>query len=189
MASKRSAVELEETQVSRMLKRQLKPNPPSNRIQAGCQGLPGCEMLWARETSTLCDGNPLNVHKIWPERTETLHSSHWGNCKFCDLDGRKLLNQLTLDCGKVRRAKWPIPSSLLQQKSCPNLCCWLFQLHQRGPFSCRGDTALAYHKYYSLSLASCHRIECRSPNMRVADGTTVWVCKCLQLIYPSALHL
>ena len=30
--------------------------------------------------------------------------------------------------------------------------------------------------------------ECR-PNMRVADCPTVWVCKCLQLIYLSALHL
>ena len=29
----------------------------------------------------------------------------------------------------------------------------------------------------------------RSPNMRVADCATVWVCKCLQLIYLSALHL
>ena len=41
-------------------------------------------------------------------KPEKLRSSHWGNCKFCDLDGRKWLNQLTLDCGKVRRAKWPI---------------------------------------------------------------------------------
>ena len=62
------------------------------------------EQHWLLVGATLCDGNPPNVHKIWPERTETLHSSHWGNCKFCDLDGRKLLNQLTLDCGKVRRA-------------------------------------------------------------------------------------
>ena len=42
MASKQLAVELEETQVSRMLKRQLKPKLPSNRIQVGCQGLPVC---------------------------------------------------------------------------------------------------------------------------------------------------
>ena len=36
-----------------------------------------------------------------------------------------MLYQLTVDCGKVgqvRRAQWPIPSSLLQQKSCQNLC-------------------------------------------------------------------
>ena len=62
------------------------------------------ERHWLLVGATLCNGNPPNVHKIWPERTEKLHSSHWGNCKFCDLDGRKLLNQLTLDCGKVHRA-------------------------------------------------------------------------------------
>ena len=42
--------------------------------------------------------------------------------------------------------------------------------------------------YYSLSLATRHPVQCR-PNMRVADRATVWVCKCLQLIYLSALHL
>ena len=42
MASRQLAVELEETQVSRMLKRQLKPKLPSNRIQVGYQGLPVC---------------------------------------------------------------------------------------------------------------------------------------------------
>ena len=36
--------------------------------------------------------------------------------------GLKLLNQLALDCGKVRLAKWPIPSSLLQQKRFQSLC-------------------------------------------------------------------
>ena len=85
---------------------------------------------------------------------------------FCDLDGRKLLNQLALDCGKVRRAKWPIPSSLLQQQSCQNLCCWLFQLHRRGSFSCRSDTAS--HITLQSSLATCHPVQCR-PNMRVAN--------------------
>ena len=40
----------------------------------------------------------------------------------------------------------------------------------------------------SLSLATCHPVQ-RSPNMRVADCATVWVCKCLRLIYLSALHL
>ena len=80
----------------------------------------------------------------------------WSNCKFCDLNGRKWLNQLTLDCGKVRqvrRAKWPIPASLLQQKSCQNLRCWLFQLHQRGSFSCLRDTALAYYITVYQSIA------------------------------------
>ena len=38
----------------------------------------------------LCDGNPPNVQKVWPDRTEKLRSFHWGNCKLCDLDGRKL---------------------------------------------------------------------------------------------------
>ena len=64
------------------------------------------------------------------------HSSHWGKCTFC---------VWTLDCGRVRCAQWPIQSSLLQQKSCQNLCCWRLQLHQRGSLSCRSDTAFAYH--------------------------------------------
>ena len=38
------------------------------------------------------------------------------------------------------------------------------------------------------SLATCHPVQC-SPNMRVADCSTVWVGKCLQLIYRGALHL
>ena len=78
------------------------------------------ERHWLLVGATLCDGNPLNVQKICPERTEKLSSSHWGNCTFCDLDGRKLLNQLTLDCGKVLLALWPIPSSLLQRQICQN---------------------------------------------------------------------
>ena len=36
--------------------------------------------------NALCDGNPPNVQKIWPDWTENLCSSHWGKCKFCDLD-------------------------------------------------------------------------------------------------------
>ena len=89
-----------------------------------------------------------NVQKIWPERTETLCSSHWSNYKFCDLDGSKWLNQLTLDCGKVRqvrRAKWPIPASLSQQKSCQNLCCWLFPIGEKGILLCLSDTAFAHY--------------------------------------------
>ena len=42
--------------------------------------------------------------------------------------------------------------------------------------------------YYSPSLATWHPVQC-SPNMRVADCATVWVCKSLQLIYLSVLHL
>ena len=41
---------------------------------------------------------------------------------------------------------------------------------------------------YSLSPATCHPVQ-RRPNMRVVDCSTVWVCKCLQLMYLSALHL
>ena len=96
------------------------------------------------------------------ECPEDLATANWNaafislipNCRFCDLDGRKVLNQLTLDCGKVRRSKWPIPLSLLQQKSRQSLCCWLFQLQQRESFSCRSDTAL--HSHITVSLATCH---------------------------------
>ena len=42
--------------------------------------------------------------------------------------------------------------------------------------------------YCSLSLATCHPIQCR-PNIVVADGDTVWACKYLQLIHLSALSL
>ena len=42
--------------------------------------------------------------------------------------------------------------------------------------------------HYSLSPATCHPVQCR-PNMRVADCATVWVCKCLKLIYLNALPL
>ena len=129
---------------------------------------------WLLVPATLSDGNPPNVQKIWPDRTETLRLSHWGNCKFCDWDGRKLLHQLTLDCGKVRG------------RSCQNLCCWLFQLDRRGSFSCLSDTAFAYSN--TLSPATCHPVQCR-PNMRVADCSSVWVCKCLQLMHLTALHL
>ena len=88
-------------------------------------------------------------------------------------------------------AKWPIPASLLQQKRSQNLRCWLFNLDRRGSFSCLSDTAFAYYiilQSISLSLANYHPVDC-SPNMRVADCSTVWVCKRLQLMYLSALHL
>ena len=35
---------------------------------------PACFVL--KKLDALCDGNPPNVHKIWPERTEQLRSSH-----------------------------------------------------------------------------------------------------------------
>ena len=137
--------------------------------------------------ATLCDGNPPNVQKIWPDRTETLRSSHWSNCKFCDLDGSKLLYQLTLDCGKVRQVR--VPSGLSQR-----LCCnkRAVRICVAGCFNWReGDPALVsvtLHSHITLSPGTCHPIQCRA-NMRVADCATVWVCKCLQLIYLSALHL
>ena len=111
-------------------------------------GIPLCKICWTALTldwSNLLWWQPSNIHKIWPDRTEKLRSSHKSNCKFCDLDRGKLMYQLTLDCGKVRRAYWPSPASLLQHKSCQNLCCWLFQLNQRGSFSCLRDTAFAYY--------------------------------------------
>ena len=150
-----------------------------------------CRTALALDWSNLLWWQPSNVHKIWPDRTEKLSSSHRSNCKFCDLDRGKLMYQLTLDCGKVRRAKRPIPASLLQQKRCQNLRCWLFNLDRRGSFSCLSDTAFAYYiilQSISLSLANYHPVDC-SPNMRVADCSTVWVCKRLQLMYLSALHL
>ena len=58
------------------------------------------ERHWLFVGANLCAGNPPNFQKIWPEQTETPHSSHGSNCTFCDLDGRKLLNQLTLGCSK-----------------------------------------------------------------------------------------
>ena len=94
-----------------------------------------------------------------------------------------LLYQLTVDCGKVRqvrRAKWPIPASLLQQVAgCLNCT--------DGDPSLAGET-LRSHIILQSSLANCHPVQC-SPNMRVADCATVWDCKWLQLIYRRALHL
>ena len=61
-----------------------------------------------------------------------------------------------------------------------------------GCFNWReGDPALVsvtLHSHITLSPVTCHPIRCRA-NKRVADCATVWVCKCLQLIYLSALHL
>ena len=59
-------------------------------------------------------------------------------------------------------------------------------------FNCtEGDpslVAVTLHSHITVSPATCHPVQCRA-NMRVADCATVWVCKCLQLIYLSALHL
>ena len=47
------------------------------------------ERHWLLVGATSCDGKRPNVQKMWPEQTEKLRSSHWVNCIFCDLDGRK----------------------------------------------------------------------------------------------------
>ena len=156
-------------------------------------GIPLCKICRTALTldwSNLLWWQPSNVHKIWPDRTEKLSSSHRSNCKLCDLDRGKLMYQLTLDCGKVRRAKRPIPASLLQQKRCQNLRCWLFNLDRRGSLllsQWHCIRILYYIQSISLSLANYHPVDC-SPNMRV-DCSTLWVCKRLQLMYLSALHL
>ena len=42
------------------------------------QSAKSAERDWLLVPATLSDGKPPpNVQKIWPERTETLHSSHW----------------------------------------------------------------------------------------------------------------
>ena len=54
-----------------------------------------------------------------------------------------------------------------------------------------GDPSLVsvtLHSRITLSPATCHPVQCR-PNMRVADCSSVWVCKCLQLMHLTALHL
>ena len=102
-----------------------------------------------------------------------------------DLDGDKLLYQLTLDCGKVRQVAYLVvsvatkelsESVLLAVSIAPKGILLLSQWH------------CIRILHYSLSPATCHPVQCR-PNMRVADCATVWVCKCLKLIYLSALHL
>ena len=87
--------------------------------------------------------------------------------------------------GKVRHASWPIPASLLQQHSCQNLCLLAVSIAPKGIL-----LLTQWHciRITVLSPATCHPVQ-RRPNMRVADCSTVWVCKRLQLMYLSALHL
>ena len=88
-------------------------------------------------------------------------------------------------------AKCTVPSGLSH-----HLCCnkRAFRICVAGCFNCtEGDPSLVAVTLRSnitlqSSLATCHPVQC-SPNMRVADCATVWVCKCLQLIYQGALHL
>ena len=82
-----------------------------------------------------------------------------------------------------------MPSGLSQR-----LCCnkRAVRICVAGCFNwTKGDPSLVsetLHSHITLSPATCHPVQCRA-NMRVADCTTVWVCKCLQPIYLSALHL
>ena len=69
-------------------------------------GIPVCKIC--RTGSTLGSSNFIRWQAS--ECPEDLARANW-NAAFISLNGRKWLNQLTLDCGKVRRAKWPIPAS------------------------------------------------------------------------------
>ena len=86
-------------------------------------------------------------------------------------------------------AKCAVPSGL---SHC--LCCnkRAVRICVAGCFNWREvDPALVsvtLHSRITLSPATFHPVQCRA-NMRVADCSTVWVWKCLQLIYLPALHL
>ena len=86
-------------------------------------------------------------------------------------------------------AKCAVPSGLSQRLCCNNTA---VRICVAGCFNCtKGDpslNAVTLHSHNSLSPATCHPVQ-RRPNMRVADCSTVWVCKRLQLMYLSALHL
>ena len=89
-------------------------------------------------------------------------------------------------------AKCTVPSGLSHRLCCNNRA---VRICVAGCCNCtKGDPSLvavtprSHISYYSLSLATCHPVQC-SPNMRVADCSTVWVGKCLQLINRGALHL
>ena len=111
---------------------------------------------------------------------------HWVNCNF--------LTWMVANCWinwHLTVAKWAAPSGLSH-----GLCCnkravricvvGCVDCTKRDPSLVR--VTLHSHIILQSSLATWHPVQC-SPNMRVADCATVWVCKCLQLIYLSALHL
>ena len=79
-------------------------------------------------------------------------------------------------------AKCAVPSGL-SQRLCLNKRA--VKICVAGCFNWREG---ALHSHITLSPATFHPVQCRA-NMRVADCSTVWVCKCLQLIYLPALHL
>ena len=95
-------------------------------------------------------GNPQMSRRSGQSRTEKLQLfiSLIELYKFCDLDGSKLLTS-TDTWLKVApcQVAYPIVLKCVQQKSCQNLCCWLFQLEvpRRGSFSCLSDTAFAHY--------------------------------------------
>ena len=90
---------------------------------------------------------------------------------------------------RLTAAKCDVPCGLSQR-----LCCnkRAIRICVAGGFNCaEGDpslVAVTLHSHITVSPATCHPVQCR-PNRTVADCTTLWVCKCLQLIYLSALHL
>ena len=94
-----------------------------------------------------------------------------------------------LTVAKCAVAKCAVPSGLS-----PRLCCnkRAVRVCVAGCFNCnKGNpslVAVTLHSHITVSPVTCHPVQ-RRANMRVTDCTTVWVCKCLQLIYLSALHL
>ena len=90
-------------------------------------------------------------------------------------------------------AKYTVPSGISHR-----LCCnkRAVRVCVAGCFNCtRGDpsldslVAVTVHSHIiTVSPATCHPVQCRT-HIWVTDCATVWVCKCLQLIYLSALHL
>ena len=129
---------------------------------------------------------PPNVQKIWPEQTETPHSSHGSSCTFCDLDG-----QIAESTGTwMRQSAWCLVAYPIVSVATKELSESVLLAVSIAP---QGILLLSqWHciriLYCSLSLTTCHPVQC-SPNMRVADCATFWVCKCWQLIYRGALHL
>ena len=86
-------------------------------------------------------------------------------------------------------AKCAVPSGLSQRlclnKRAVRICvAGCFNWREGDPFL----VSVTLHSHITLSPATFHPVQCRA-NMRVADCSTVWVCKCLQLIYLPALHL
>ena len=142
------------------------------------------ERHWLLIGATFCDGNPrMSTRSGQIELKSCVHLTNrianfvtWIVANWC-------INwHLTV-------AKWAVPSGLAQR-----LCCntRAVRICVAGCFNwTKGDPSLVsetLHSHITLSPATCHPVQCRA-NMRVADCTTVWVCKCLQPIYLSALHL